>query len=249
MSNENPMLEVKNLSKSFGTIKALDNVSFTLPRGKVFGIVGDNNAGRTTLLSILNGALQPDSGEFYLDGQKADFKNPSDAYDSGVAMVHQFVKLVDIASIWENFYLGRELTRKSGPITLLDLKKMRETTQKTISGYGHKFDVDREVRQLSGGQRQIVAVTRAIDTNPKLLLLDEPYHGLSQRVINDIFAILKDARESRGTSIIITTQWFEQIKDFVDEVMVMRRGRIVGHFDVEAADSGHIFKLAMGLAG
>jgi ABC-type sugar transport system ATPase subunit len=242
------MLEVKNITMNFGTINALKNVTFSIPKGQVLGLVGDNNAGRTTMLNILSGAVEPTSGEFWLDGERSRFKSPADAFKSGVAIVHQFIKVVDIASIWENFFMGRELTKRTGPFKMLDIEKMKSATQNTVSKYGHGFSIDREIKNLSGGQRQIIAVTRAIDTNPKLLLLDEPYHGLSKRVINDIFQILREARETRGTSIIITTQWYEQISGFVDEVMVMRMGEVMGKFNAADADGGHIFKLSMGLA-
>lgn len=248
MSGTGLILEVKNVSKTFGTVRALHNVSFGLKEGKILGVVGDNGAGRTTLLDILSGGLQPTSGNIYIRRKEIHFRSTADAMENRIATVHQFLKLVDIATIWENFYMGRELTRKLGPVGLLDVRKMKRTTAKSIEEYGQKFDVEREIGELSGGQRQIIAVTRAIDANPDILLLDEPIHGLSKRVINDIFSILRKAKEEKDTSIIITSQWYEQISGFVDEVIVLRRGEIVGHFDTESANKGKIFKLAMGLA-
>ena len=243
-----PLLQVKNISKSFGTIRALRNVSFDLEKGKILGLVGDNGAGRTTLLNMLSGGLRPSDGEICINGTQAQFKSPADAMKKGIATVYQFLELVDIATVWENFFMGRELTKTVGPLVFLDVQKMKRRTAESIAKYGHTFNTEREIGELSGGQRQIIAVTRAIEANPQILLLDEPTHGLSKRVIKDIFDLLRKAKEEKDTSIIITSQWYEQVSDFIDEVIVLRRGEAVGHFDAESADRVKIFKLAMGLA-
>ena len=166
----------------------------------------------------------------------------------GIATVYQFLELVDIAKVWENFFMGRELTKRIGPLAFLDVARMKRCAAESIAKYGHTFDVEREIGELSGGQRQIIAVTRAVEADPEILLLDEPTHGLSKRVIGDIFGLLKKAKEEKGTSIIITSQWYEQVSDFVDEAIVLRRGEVAGHFSAECADRVKIFKLAMGLA-
>jgi len=247
MNGVEPILKVKNISKNFGTVRALHNVSFVLERGEILGLVGDNGAGRSTLLKILSGNLQPSEGEIYFDGEKTRFKNTADAMKKGIAIVYQFSQLIEIAKVWENFFMGRELTKSIGPLTFLDIEKMKRLTAEVIAEHGHKFDIEREIRELSGGQRQIIAVTRAIEANPKILLLDEPTHGLSKRIINEIFNLLKKAKEEKNHSIIITSQWYEQISDFIDNVIVLRRGEIVGNFDKKTANKAKIFKLAMGL--
>ncbi len=243
-----PILEVKNISKNFGKISALNNVSFNLEAGKILGLVGDNNAGRSTLLKILSGGLQPSSGKIYLNGEEMHFKSPADAFKKGIAIVYEFLELVNIATIWENFFIGRELTKRIGRLAYLDVGKMKRITAETIAKYGHTFNIEHEVGELSGGQRRIIAVTRAIDANPRILLLDEPTHGLSKRIVKDIFGILREAKEKNNTSIIITSQWYEQISDFVNDVIILRRGDVVGQFDAESANAGKIFKLATGLA-
>ena len=248
MQGAGPLLEVKNISKSFGRVRALSNVSFNLEKGKILGLVGDNGAGRTTLLNILSGGLRPSDGEICLKGKEAQFKNPADAMKKGIAIVYQSLELVDIARVWENFFMGRELTKRIGPLVFLDVEKMKRLTAESIAKYGHTFNIEREIGELSGGQRQIIAVTRAIEANPQILLLDEPTHGLSKRIIRDIFDLLRKAKQEKDTSIIITSQWYEQVSDFIDEVIVLRRGEAVGRFDAESADRVKIFKLAMGLA-
>ena len=248
MQGTGPLLKVKNISKSFGIVRALSNISFDLERGKILGLVGDNGAGRTTLLNILSGGLQPSDGEIYIKGKEAQFKSPADAMKEGIATVYQFLELVDIATVWENFFMGRELTKRIGPFAFLDVEKMKRLATESIAKYGHTFNIEREIGELSGGQRRIIAVTRAIEANPEILLLDEPTHGLSKRVIKDIFDLLRKAKEEKDTSIIITSQWYEQVSDFVDDVIVLRRGEVVGRFNTESADRVKIFKLAMGLA-
>jgi len=247
MKGTGPILEVKNISKNFGTVRALSNISFDLERGKILGLIGDNGAGRTTLLKILSGGLQPSGGEIYLKGNETQFKSPAYAMKKGIAIVYQFLELVEIAKVWENFFMGRELTKKIGPLVFLDVEKMKHLTAEAIAKYGHTFNIEREIGELSGGQRQIIAVTRAIEANPEILLLDEPTHGLSKRVIKDIFDLLRKAREEKDTSIIITGQWYEQVSDLIDDVKVLRRGEVVGHFDAETANRVNIFKLTMGL--
>ena len=246
MNGAGPLLEVKNISKNYGRIRALSSVSFTLERGKILGFVGDNGAGRTTLLGILSGGLQPSTGEIYLKGRETRFKSPADAMKKGVAIVHQPLELVDIATVWENFFIGRELTKRT---RLLDVERMKRLTAESIAKYGHALNVEREIGELSGGQKQITAVTRAVHAAPRLLLLDEPTFGLSKRVIKDLFDLLRRAAKTADTvmSIIITSQWYEQISDFIDEVIVLRLGSVVGHFDTGSADRARIFKLAMGL--
>ena len=247
MKGAGPILEVKNISKNFGTVRALRNMSFDLEGGKILGLVGDNGAGKSTLLKILSGGLQPSGGKIYLEGKGTRFKSPADAMKKGIAIAYQFLELVDIAKVWENFFMGRELTKRIGPLAFLDVEKMKHLTAEAIAKYGHTFDVEREVGELSGEQRQIIAVTRAIEANPEILLLDEPTDGLSKRVIKEIFDLLRKAKEEKDTSIIITSQWYEQISDFIDDVIVLRRGEVVGHFDAESANRVKIFKLAMGL--
>jgi len=171
----------------------------------------------------------------------------------GIAITYQFLEeqLVDIAKVWENFYMGREVTKKIGPIKLLNVSIMRNLTKKIIDKYRLGFEETREVKDLSGGQRQLVAVSRAVESDEafgkplKVLLLDEPYTGLSVRVTNEIFDYVKRLSE-RGVSVIIAAQWFDRIKDVVDEVIVMRLGKIAGRFSIEEADKQMIYKLAIG---
>jgi len=224
MSVFGPLLEVKNISKNFGTVKALRNISFDLEGGKILGLVGDNGAGKSTLLKILSGDLQPSDGHLYLEGRETRFKSPADAMKKGIAMAYQFLELVDIAAVWENFFMGRELTKRIGPLAYLDIEKMKHSTAEAIAKYGHTFDIEREVGELSGEQRQIVAVTRAIEANPQILLLDESFTLLSLEGREEIVAFLGKVNKQVGITMVIVSHDLDLIKKLCHYIMVLRGG-------------------------
>ena len=219
-----PKLEVKDLSKNFGTVRALSNMSFDLERGKILGLVGDNGAGKSTLLKMLSGDLQPSDGKIYLEGEETHFKSTADAMKKGIAIAYQFLELVDIAMVWENFFMGRELTKKIGPFTYLDIEKMKHLTAEAIAKFGHKFDIEKEVGDLSGEQRQIVAVTRAIEANPEILLLDESFTLLSLDGRKEIVNFLGRVNKQIGITMIIVSHDLDLIKKLSHYILVLRGG-------------------------
>ena len=180
------------------------------------------------LLRILVGDLQPSAGKFTSWEKSTSGVRRCDGENSHRL---RFLELVDSAKVWENFFMGRELTKKVGVLNILDIKNMKNSTAEAIGKYyGRELDIDREAMGLSGGQRRILAVSRAVEANPAVLLLDEPTLGLSERVIKGIFDFLKKARDERGLSIIIAAQWYDRL-EFVDEIIVLRRGEVAGHFE------------------
>jgi simple sugar transport system ATP-binding protein len=221
------MMELKNISKSFGTIMALSDVSFDLERGKILGLVGDNGAGKSTLLKILSGDLQPSSGEIYLEGKSTRFKSPADAMRIGIAIAYQFLELVDIATVWENFFMGRELTKRIGPLAFIDIEKMKRLTAEAIARHGAELDVEREVRELSGEQRQIIAVTRAIEANPEILLLDESFTLLSLEGREEIVDFLRRVNKNSDITMVIVSHDLDLIKTLSHYIMVLRAGQKV----------------------
>jgi simple sugar transport system ATP-binding protein len=218
------MMEVKNISKNYGTVRALSNVSFDLERGKILGLVGDNGAGKSTLLKILSGDLQPSSGEIYIGGKSTRFKSPADAMKIGIAIVYQFLELVDIATVWENFFMGRELTKSIGPFAFLDVEKMKHLAAESIAKYGHTFDIEREIGELSGGQRRIIAVTRAIEANPEILLLDESFTLLSLEGREEIVNFLREVNKTSEITMVIVSHDLDLIKKLSHYIMVLRGG-------------------------
>ena len=238
MGSSGPMLEVKNISKNYGRVRALGNMSFDLERGKILGLVGDNGAGKSTLLKILSGDLQPSGGKIYLEGKGTRFKSPADAMKKGIAIAYQFLELVDIAKVWENFFMGRELTKRMGPLAFLDVKKMKHLTAEAIAKYGHTFDIEREVGELSGEQRQIIAVTRAIEANPEILLLDESFTLLSLEGRKEILNFLRKVNKKIGITMIIVSHDLDLIKKLCHYIMVLRDGEKIffGHTDKISVD-------------
>jgi len=238
MGSSGPMLEVKNISKNYGTVRALGNMSFGLEAGKILGLVGDNGAGKSTLLKILSGDLQPSGGKIYLEGKGTRFKSPADAMKKGIAIAYQFLQLVDIAKVWENFFMGRELTKRMGPLAFLDVKKMKHLAAEAIAKYGHTFDVEREVGELSGEQRQIIAVTRAIEADPEILLLDESFTLLSLEGRKEILNFLRKVNKKIGITMIIVSHDLDLIKKLSHYIMVLRDGEKIffGHTDKISID-------------
>ncbi|MFH5801548.1 ATP-binding cassette domain-containing protein [Haladaptatus sp. CMAA 1911] len=232
MAADMPNLRVENLSKSYQEVVALEDVSFEVEQNSILGLVGDNGAGKSTLLKILNGYVQPDSGTLILGEDRYSPKNPQVARDRGVAMTYEEFALVDGAAVWENFFMGREMTKKYGIIKTVDRKNMESNVKKTLTEYGFDFDPNKESFELSGGQRRILVVSRAIESDPDLLLLDEPFRGLSERAINQLWKILHEY--SKTGSIIITSQWYSTIEERVDDIMILRQGNMVGKFDNES---------------
>jgi ABC-type sugar transport system ATPase subunit len=227
-SESGSIMEVKNISKNFGTVRALCNVSFDIERGKILGLVGDNGAGKSTLLKILSGDLHPSGGNIYLNGKEIRFNSPADAMKMGIAIAYQFLELVDIASVWENFFMGRELTkRRIGPFAFLDIEKMKHLTSEAITKHGPKLDVEREVIELSGEQRQIIAVSRAIEADPKILLLDESFTLLSLEGRKEIVDFLGNVNKKCDITMVIVSHDLDLIKKLSHYIMVLRSGEKV----------------------
>jgi simple sugar transport system ATP-binding protein len=243
MSAYEPMLIAEDVSKSYGSVLALDDISFQLNRNSILGLVGDNGAGKSTLLKIINGFTQADSGRLVFDGERVAFANPQEARQAGVAMTYEDFALVDDTTVWENFFMGREMADSYGPIKTVRSEDMRAEVESKLTEYGFDFGVDKKASELSGGQRRILVVSRAIESDPKLLLLDEPFRGLSERAINQLWDILHDFTE-RG-SVIITSQWYSSVEENIDDVLIFRQGRKVGEFANDAVDSKRCNRLIM----
>ena len=243
MSTDNPLLRVEGLSKSYGSVRALNDVSFEAASGTILGLIGDNGAGKSTLLKILNGYVQPDAGEVFIHGDRAALTSPEAAREAGVAMTYEEFALVDGAPVWENFFMGRERTGSLGPVTTIKPARMRAEVEEVLSEYGFDFGVDKAANELSGGQRRILVVSRAIESDPDLLLLDEPFRGLSERAIAQLWGILREFAEDR--SVIITSQWYSAVEEHIDDVMVFRQGEKVGRFPNDAVDRKECNRLMM----
>jgi ABC-type sugar transport system ATPase subunit len=225
-------LRADAITKRFGAVTALDGVSLALRRGEILGILGDNGAGKSTLMKVLTGYHPPTTGRLSVDGQPVAFRSVDDARAQGIECVYQDLALVGGLSIAHNMFLKREILRR--PLPLLDHGAMRRRAREVLDGMQvHIPDVDLEVERLSGGQRQAVAVARAVNSNARILLLDEPLAAMGAReagLILDLIARLK-ARGDLAIAMIMHN--YAQTLDVADRIILMQRGRIT--YESEAA--------------
>ena len=224
MQNDGPLLEVRHASKMFGQVRALNNVSFSVNKAEIVGLVGDNGAGKSTIISTLMGVYPPDEGEIFFDGKRVRFSSPREAREAGIEPVYQQASLVDLMSLWRNFFLGREITRRIGPFRYLDKKAMKEASIAITRDIGVGLRTpDANVSFLSGGERQSICIGRSMYFDAKLLLLDEPTTALSVKETRRVLNFAAESRE-RGISVIIVDHNIHHIYPVVDRFVVLDRG-------------------------
>lgn len=235
------MLELRNITKTFGSVIANNDVSLTVHKGTIHAIVGENGAGKSTVMRIAYGFYNADSGEILVDGQPVSIKKPSDAIALGIGMVHQHFMLVDTMTVAENIILGAET---GSPINL-DLdeanKKIRELSNELKLG----VDPEAYVEDLSVGQQQRVELLKALYRNAELLILDEPTAVLAPQEVDELFAILRRMKE-RGKTIIIITHKLEEVLAISDEVTVMRDGKSVGNVKTSETSAQDLARIIVG---
>jgi simple sugar transport system ATP-binding protein len=222
--NTEPVLELSHLGKRFATMTALKDVTFTVGRQEVVGLVGDNGAGKSTLINLLMGVLQPTSGEVRLDGRRVEFHSPAESRMAGIEPVYQHTALVDLMSLWRNFFLGREMLRRVGPFRFLDKKTMTAECVRMMRDIGVSIrSGDESVGHFSGGERQSICIGRCMSFGSKLLLLDEPTVALSvketQKVLDYILAV-----KQQGISEIIVDHNIFHIFPVVDKFVIIDHG-------------------------
>ncbi|BDZ64758.1 ATP-binding cassette domain-containing protein [Agromyces mangrovi Wang et al. 2018] len=230
MNTENtPVLSATALTKRFGHVVGLDGVDVELDRGEILAIIGDNGAGKSTLIKCLTGALIPDSGEIYVDGKRVDFRRPQDAQHHGIETVYQNLAVVPALDIARNMYLGREVRRKGflgSVLRMTDRKGMRTQAKERIDELGIRTiqDPDVAVENLSGGQRQAVAVARAAFFGSRVVILDEPTAALGVRESGQVLDLIKQLRDA-GLGIILISHNMPHVWELADRIQVQRLGR------------------------
>ncbi len=219
----------RGLNKSYGGLHALRDVDLTMYRGEVLALVGDNGAGKSTLIKAISGAIVPDSGSIQFDGEDVTFTRPTDATAVGIETVHQNLGLVDELDVTQNVFLGRELTRSAfGFLPYLDKQKMRRQTVELLRNFSIGMPkLNDPVRKLSGGQRQIIAISRLLLAEPKLLIMDEPMAALGIDEGSKVLELVGKLRESGITTLIISHN-LEHVFGLADRVAVMKNGSMVG---------------------
>lgn len=224
-----PILQAKRLVKTFGRVVGLDGVSLELYRGEVLAIIGDNGAGKSTLIKCLTGAEIPDEGELFLEGQRVNFKRPQDARAAGIETVYQNLAVSPALDVAANLYLGREI-RKAGVLgslfRIVDTKGMRQRARAELNELGITTlqDVTVPVENLSGGQRQAVAVARAAAFGSKVVVLDEPTAALGVRESNQVLELVKKLRD-KGIPVIIISHNMPNVFEVADRIHIQRLGK------------------------
>jgi simple sugar transport system ATP-binding protein len=218
-------LRVENVVKRFGANTALRDVTLRLRPGEVLGLIGDNGAGKSTLIKIITGFHRPDAGRLFIDGKEVELKSVSQAQDLGIQTVFQDLALVNDMSVYHNMFLNKEITR--GPLPLLNNRKMKQLTRRYLDDIGVRIpSIDTEVAMLSGGQRQAIAVARAVYSDAKILLLDEPLAAMGAKegaMILDLIQRLKDEGE---VSIILIAHNYAHVFEVCDRVNMLQHGEI-----------------------
>ena len=229
-----PLLELRNISRHFGAIRALDDVSLSIEQGEIVGLMGDNGAGKSTLVKVIAGNHAPSSGDYLLDGQTVHLSDPAQARHVGVEVVYQDLALCDNLTSSANVFLGRELTKGIWPFRYLDHAAMRKRAGSLFQELKSETRPRDLVVKMSGGQRQAVAIARTRLSKSKLVLMDEPTAAISVRQITEVLALIKRLRD-QGTSIVLISHRMTDVFDVCDRVIVMRRGKKVA--DKRIADT------------
>jgi ABC-type sugar transport system ATPase subunit len=241
-----PLLEVENVSKRFGGIHALKEVSLTLGPGEVLALAGDNGAGKSTLIKIISGVYHPDGGVLRYQGREIRFENPHQARDCGIETIYQDLALADNLDVGANVFLGREPIRRVFGFPCVDRRRMREEAEQTLQALDiHIHRLEAPIRALSGGQRQSVAIGRAIHWKARVLIMDEPTAALGvpeQRKVMELIANLKSA----GVGVIFISHNLIDIFQVSDRIVVLRRGSKVGVRQVSETNSDEIVRLMVG---
>jgi simple sugar transport system ATP-binding protein len=234
----NGVLRLEGISKSFGATQALLNVDLTLHKNEILALIGDNAAGKSTLLKIIAGILKPDTGSIYVGGEKREFKSPMDARKCGIEMVFQDFMLCPNLDVVANIFLGREITSAQ----ILNRKEMEKMLKSKLQEIG--FDIpflNRKARFLSGGQQQMVSILRTLMFNPRILLLDEPTANLSAAASEQVMRVVK--KLSATTSIIYVTHDLGSVIKYSDRIVVLRRGQVIAERKPQETDAVELLRL------
>jgi simple sugar transport system ATP-binding protein len=241
-----PILETRDVGKRYGNIIALRDVCARVESGSVTCVLGDNGAGKSTLIKILAGVHRHDAGELLIDGEPVSLTSPRDALERGIATVYQDLALVPLMSVWRNFFLGAEPTRGFGPFRRFDVEFARRTTQAELSAMGIDIrDPDQPIGQLSGGERQSVAIARAVYFGARVLILDEPTSALGVKQAAMVLRYIAQARD-RGLGVVFITHNPHHAYPVGDRFLILKRGRSIGNFAKAEVATDELTRLMAG---
>lgn len=227
------IIEVRDIGKRYGNIIALSDVSTSVRAGEVTCVLGDNGAGKSTFIKILAGAHEHSEGELLIDGEEQHLSSPREALELGIATVYQDLAVVPLMPVWRNFFLGSEISKGFGPFRKLDIDFMKKTTKSELAAMGIDLrDVEQPIGTLSGGERQCVAIARAVYFGARVLILDEPTAALGVKQSGVVLKYIAKARE-RGLGVVFITHNPHHAYPVGDRFMLLRRGKSMGDFPKE----------------
>ncbi len=243
------VLEARHITKRFGAVVALADASLTLHPREVLGLVGDNGAGKSTLLKILSGVIAATSGDILIDGRRVQLRRPQDAMDAGIETVYQDLALVDTMSAYQNVYLGREVLSKNVVkrfLNLVDDRQMRDRAREVLDSLAVKIpSINVPVKSMSGGQRQCLAIARALLWGRRIVILDEPTAALGVRETGQVLEVIRDLRK-HDVSVIVVSHNMQQLMSVADRITVMRLGRSIATRSVKGTEVSEIVGLITG---
>ncbi|MBU1304919.1 MAG: ATP-binding cassette domain-containing protein [Alphaproteobacteria bacterium] len=239
------VLELSNISKHFGAIQAVNDISFSLEAGEVIGLMGDNGAGKSTLVKMIAGNFAPSMGTMRMDGQDLVMHHPVDARRHGIEIVHQDLALCNNLTAAANVFLGREIYRWFGPIRVLDYATMYRRSAEIFAELKSETRPRDLIRNMSGGQRQAVAIGRTRLSNPKVVLMDEPTAAISVRQVAEVLNLIKRLRD-QGITVVLISHRMPDVFGVADRVIVLRRGRKVADKRIDQSSPEEVTGLITG---
>lgn len=239
MDGKTAAVQMRNITKSFGSVVANDKVWLDIYRGEVLALLGENGSGKTTLMNMLSGIYYPDEGQIFVDGREVSIRSPKDAFDLGIGMIHQHFKLVDVLTAAENIILG--LPGKGR----LDLNKVAEKIKSICDAYGFEVDPKKKIYDMSVSEKQTVEIVKVLYRGADILILDEPTAVLTPQETDKLFAVLRNMRDD-GKSVVIITHKLHEVEDLSDRVAILRRGQFVGDMLTKKTNAAEMTNMMVG---
>ncbi|MGD9906980.1 MAG: ATP-binding cassette domain-containing protein, partial [Mesotoga sp.] len=235
------LIETKGISKEFSGVRVLDNIDIGIERGEIFGIIGENGAGKSTLVKILSGIYTPTEGKIFFEGKEVEIKDPLHAKMIGISIIPQEFNLINELSVYENIFLGSEITRKG----FLNTREMKRRTISLLEELKKSIDPEEKIERLSVAQKQMVEIAKAIAYDSKLLIMDEPTTVLTLNEIEILFDLMRSLKE-RGVTIIYISHKLKEVRKICDRVMVLRDGQMISVSQTGEVDEEEMAKRMVG---
>lgn len=238
MSEKAPAIQLRGISKHFGKVAAISDVSFTVNRGEILSVLGENGSGKTTLMNMISGIYFPDSGQISVEGKEVSIRSPKDAFDLNIGMIHQHFKLIDVFSAAENIVLGIADEQ-------YDLKAAKDKIRSTCDKYGFVIEADKKVYQMSVSEKQTVEIVKVLYRGASILILDEPTVVLTPQETRQLFKVLRNMRDD-GKTVIIITHKLHEVLELSDRVAVLRKGEYIGTIETSQANESILTEMMVG---